>query len=124
MSKKRRSSGWDGQVPFDQQGDLLSYGKIVPKEVYDRKQKKWMPLHIEWRPKYEFEAVLTYLKPERGRFGQRLIFEDEETGCLYPMFISELKYTLQNAIVNGDKFSGRWTFRKQGQSFSVCHARD
>lgn len=123
MAKKR---GWDGFVPFNQQGDLLSYAvRGKPERIYDRQRKQYIEQTVEWRPRYEFEATLTYEKCDKGiRSAYRLIFKDEETGSLYPMFISELKHTLQNAIVNGDKFTGQWTFRKQGQNFSICHVRD
>jgi hypothetical protein len=106
----------DYQIPFDDDGNLMSY----PSRKYVRdehgNQRTWVP---NLRDNYEFEATLTYAGFDNGiRSAHRVIWEDEE-GHTYPMFISRLGEALEIHGMDGNTMTGRWTFMKQGENFSV-----
>ena len=105
------------QIPFDDEGNLLSYGGN--KSVYDHETqgyRTWVP---NWRDNFEFEATLTYHGFDNGiRSAHRILWEDEE-GHVYPMFISRFGEALEAHGMDGNSMTGRWTFMKQGQNFSI-----
>jgi hypothetical protein len=104
------------QIPFDDDGNLMSY----PSKKYPRDEngnvRTWVP---NMRDNYEFEATLTYAGFDNGiRSAHRVIWQDE-AGRTYPMFISRLGEALETHGMDGNTMTGRWTFMKQGQNYSI-----
>ena len=107
MAKKYKPK-W--KVPFTADGNMLGF----PKNYTEGRRR------AEERENYIFEATLRLLFFDSGdRSARRLWFEDKEEEHRYCMFISELKGALLNCDVNGTEFEGKWTFRKQGQEYSI-----
>ncbi len=105
------------QIPFDDEGNLMSY----PSRTYvlDRATNTRQSVGPNLRDNYEFEATLTYAGFDNGiRSAHRVIWRDEE-GHTYPMFISRLGEALETHGMDGNTMTGRWTFMKQGQNFSI-----
>lgn len=106
----------DYQIPFDDEGNLMSYPSRKYQRDEDGNQRLWVP---NLRDNYEFEATLTYAGFDNGiRSAHRVIWQDEE-GHTYPMFISRLGEALETHGMDGNTMTGRWTFMKQGQNFSI-----
>ncbi len=105
------------QIPFDDEGNLMSY----PSREYKRDpdtgaQRMWVP---NLRDNFEFVATMTYHGFDNGiRSAHRIIWKDEE-GRTYPMFISRFGEALEAHGMDGSTMTGRWTFMKQGQNFSL-----
>ena len=107
----------DYQIPFDDEGNLMSYPSQLYKRDEDGNQRLWAP---NFRTNYEFEATLTYDGYDNGiRSAHRVIWKDEE-GHTYPMFISQLAHALETHGMVGTTMPGLWTVMKQGQNFSIC----
>lgn len=111
MAKKK-----DYQIPFDDDGNLMSYpSKKFPRDE-NGNVRTWVP---NMRDNYEFVATLTYDGFDNGvRSAHRVIWKDEE-GHTYPMFISRLGEALETHGMDGNTMTGRWTFMKQGQNYSI-----
>lgn len=100
------------QIPFDEQGNLYNYTGYVS------------PI---WKDCFEFEGTMVYENYDRGRSSVLINLRDKETNNLYPMFISEfsklMKSNYASIGANGRiEFSGKWTFIKKGQNYSICIA--
>jgi len=109
------------KVPFDGSGNLMSFPE--KKCWKNRETGKEECLHPVMKDNYEFNATLTYHGFDKGtRAAHRLIWIDEE-GHTYPMFVSTFGKALSKIGMLGDKMTGRWTFQKRGQNFSVCPAK-
>lgn len=106
-----RKKDTDYLIPFDDDGNLMSY----PAKRYSR-NGIWVPTMKE---NYVFEATLTYAGFDNGiRSAHRVIWKDSE-GHTYPMFISQLGPALETHGMQGNTMTGRWTFMKQGENYSI-----
>jgi hypothetical protein len=105
------------QVPFQKydiahisqyKGDLAGY-------VYD-----WSKQGYEWRENYEFNATLELRSIERRGHKCGAYFTDE-TGTRFYMFLSELEKVIKQSGVSrpGARVTGRWTFCKRGERYSI-----
>lgn len=107
---------YKGKIPFDSEGDLLSY--VYPSQI-----------NVDWKDNFEFEGVLKFLDYGRGRSSAFFILlvcrvnEKEYVwleGKKVIMRLSQLNDYIQKkgTIVDTIMF-GKWTFYKQGQNYSV-----
>jgi len=113
MTKKKK----DYQIPFDDQGNLLSYPERSC--VRDLETGKTRVSDVYLRDNYVFKATMTYHDFDNGyRSAHRIIWMDEE-GHTYPMFISRFGEALQIQGMYGNQMMGWWTFVKQGQNYSI-----
>ena len=104
------------QIPFDDNGSLMSYPLRKYVRDADGNSRIWVP---NLRDNYEFEATMTYHGFDNGiRSAHRIIWRDDE-GHTYPMFISRFGEALEAHGMQGKTMTGWWTFMKQGENFSL-----
>ncbi|MET8430082.1 hypothetical protein [Nocardia sp. NPDC004860] len=73
----------------------------------------------EWRPNEPFTASLRIVGTERGRSAARYIAEDIETGCQYPMFMTEMLAIVQNHTIDHGVITGTWIGCKRGANYGI-----
>ena len=107
----------DYQIPFDPDGNLMSYPRRTYVKDEDTGERRPVPPRMV--DNYEFEATMTYHGFDNGiRSAHRIIWRDEE-GHTYPMFISRFGEALEAHGMQGNQMTGRWTFMKQGENYSL-----
>ncbi|MFE2994178.1 hypothetical protein ACFXG4_04090 [Nocardia sp. NPDC059246] len=73
----------------------------------------------EWRPNEPFEASLRIVGTVRGQSAARYIAEDIETGCQYPMFMTEMLAIIQLATIDRGVIAGTWIGCKRGANYGI-----
>lgn len=73
----------------------------------------------EWRPNQPFNASLRIIGTERGQSAARYIAEDIETGCQYPMFMTEMLAIVQTATIDRGVIAGTWIACKRGANYGI-----
>jgi hypothetical protein len=102
------SAKYDGTVPFDRSGNMVSYHYPKYRTSPDA------PWRTELRQLPPFEATLRVVDYERGQSAMRIILEDVETGVRYPMFLSDVfKY------LEGVEIQGTWKPVKKGSNHGI-----
>lgn len=95
------------KIPFDSNGNMVSYEGYGVKEMRDN---------------YEFIDTLTLVAMHRGRSACDFEFQDSN-GTTYSMFFGEFRKLIQRfndgELVNLGCITGKWTFRKQGANYSI-----
>lgn len=99
-------------VPFDGEGNLMDYAAPTrPGEI------RTNAAH-EWRPNYEFDALLTLVGIRKGWSSMKAVWRDAD-GHLYGMFTSHLGLLLERSGVVRGRAYGRWTFCRKGSNFGI-----
>ncbi len=98
------------QIPFDSSGNLLTDARNKW-----RGSERKTPDGVVWKENYEFDARLTYLSG-----ASNTILWVDDFGRQYPMFLSRLGTALEKVGMQGNTMTGRWTFVRGGQNFSIC----
>jgi hypothetical protein len=102
------------RIPFDKNGDLLTY---VDKN--DIAFSNGFLGVAEWMENYEFDDTFHITSYIRGR--SSIAFE--MTSCLdkkrYYMFVSDFVEMIQSSVVDKGLVRGRWTFCKKGCNYGM-----
>lgn len=97
---------WDKDnplVPVDSKGNLQSYPNYGAPMVR---------VHA-------FYSKMKIIGMERGRSSALFRVQDDK-GFMYPMFLSEMEKVLKTMpIEDGYIASTKWTYKKQGQNYSI-----
>lgn len=97
---------WDKKIPFDGvTGDMMNYPFHTRKCV-------WVDCHV-------FKATLKFRHGIRGRSAVRFVWEDDESGITYPMFMTDMVELLKNTTIRNGEITGTWTFCKRGSNFGI-----
>lgn len=108
-----------GKIPFDKQNQnsLMDYAG------YNSEDNPY----IEWKDNFIFYGTLRFVSTKRGRsaanFGVRIVIAQGEgkflQGTIATMFMKQVLRTMQEYTIMDAQVSGRWTFYKQGQNYSI-----
>ena len=109
MSKVKKKVG-DYQIPFDKNGNQVSYAG----GGYDVVR---LPAGVTMVPNFEFDDFLTYVGFERGRSAAHLVFFRNSNGCKVRMFLTDFDAVIRTLPIINGSVKGRWTFRKRGENY-------
>lgn len=59
----------------------------------------------------------------RGRSAAQINWRDEETGNVYPMFLSDVFAMLKDADMKDGLITGYWKFVKKGSNYGVVYSK-
>lgn len=107
--KKQRTPTPNWKVPFDHNGNMLSRD---PRNTPSTRSGAKVPDLREPEP---FTATLKLVQAAHNR----LWFRDGETGTRYCMFLAELTRALRRNHTSRLRFTGRWSYCRSGQNFSI-----
>lgn len=74
---------------------------------------------VEWRDNVSFDAIVHLSGHGRGRSSARIYVTDEHSWDRYSMGIAAFYEAVRVFGVVLGSISGRWTFRKQGQNYTL-----
>ena len=111
-------------VPFDKDGNLLSYSwyGITEGEKENERVERYRgdgSLMEVFLPNFEFEDTLLFGYFSRGRSSIKAHFVGLHTGKRYEMFISDLEDVIKAHRLTGSEIKGKFTFIKKGQNYGV-----
>ena len=96
----------DYKIPFDDQGNMLSY------------PESWKP--IEWKENTVFFDTLKYDSFGRGRSAVHIYMVSNTDGRKYTMFMKDFDAIVQD-LDKGSTYQG-WTYQKRGQNYGLRKA--
>lgn len=112
---------YDGQIPFDGDGNQQHYpDRWTDKNAVRQENEDELSFYRRryrepvWTPNHEFEAVLTFNTFNRGRSAAYAEFL-RETGKTVIVFLADLENMIP--YMSGGAIRGRFTFCKRGQNF-------
>jgi hypothetical protein len=74
---------------------------------------------IDWRDNYTFTDTLEFVSYFRSGSTAGAYWKDNASRKYY-MFLGELFRIMPNVTIFSGAITGTWTFRKQGQKYSIC----
>jgi hypothetical protein len=102
------------QIPFDQNGNMLTY--------VNRDGKSFSGGYIEevvWKENYEFADTFHITNYVRGRSSIAFELISCGDGKRYYMFVSDFVEMVQSSVVEKGVVSGTWTFCKKGCNYGM-----
>lgn len=91
----------------------------VPYNTVTGNMETFPTRQTDWRPNDPFTASLRIVGTERGRSAARFVAEDTETGCRYPMFMTEMLAIIQTATIDRGVITGTWIGCKRGANYGI-----
>jgi hypothetical protein len=74
---------------------------------------------VVWKPNYEFEDKLHYLRYSRGRSSAKIHFKSEITDKEYEMFLTDFDDLMNNKGFDKNTVDGTFTFCKRGSNYGI-----
>ena len=100
---------------------LMLVKDIKEDHIQFREIMRWQkPENFEMIDNYEFEDTMVFDRFE-GWTTENFKMISEKDGKEYHMFLTEGEKQLKQGLWDGNKITGRWTFKKQGSAYSIVY---
>lgn len=98
-------------VPFISEADFRIF------QTFPSYRSEFLYAPTAWKGSMRVEDT------HRGRSAAQINWRDEETGNVYPMFLSDVFAMLKDADMKDGLITGYWKFVKKGSNYGVVYSK-
>lgn len=105
------------KIPFEQNGNLLSYVGYGGNTYFDYKVKQQLP--IVWEDNQVFQDSFEYAGYSQGRSSCHIYLKSTVNNRKHFVLLSDFDRIMKKGWMNNNIISGKFTFAKRGANFMM-----